>query len=83
MISDHPASNADLLPMSAAYLMKNGIDRYSALKTITCNSAVNLGIDKYCGSISKGKSADLIIHSGKPLDFMNRIEKVYIKGRNI
>ena len=83
MISDHPASNGDLLPMSAAYLMKNGIDRYLALKTITCNSAVNLGLDKYCGTITKGKSADLLIHSGAPLDFMSKVERVYIKGKNI
>ena len=83
MISDHPASNADLLPMSAAYLMKNGIDRYLALKTITCNSAVNIGLESHCGSITRGKSADLLIHSGAPLDFMSRIEKVYIKGRNV
>ena len=80
MISDHPASNVNFLPLSVMYLIKHGIPRYDALETITCNAAENIGIFDLCGSVTKGKKADLVIFDGKPLDFMSRVESVYIKG---
>ena len=80
MISDHPASNINLLTLSVMYLIKNGISRYDALKTITCNAAENIGIFNLCGSLAKGKNADLVMFNGKPLDFMSSVQGVYIKG---
>ncbi len=81
--SDHPASNGNLLPLTAAYLMKHGISEYSALETITSNAAANIGIDRMYGSIAPGKKADILLLDGKPLDFMTRIEKTYINGKEI
>lgn len=83
IMSDHPASNGNLLPLNASYLVKKGISEYAALETITINAAVNLGIDHMYGSIAAGKCADVLIHSSKPLDFMNNIKCIYIKGKKI
>lgn len=83
LISDHPASNGPLLPLSASYLMRYGVDEYTALKTITINAAKNIGIDNHYGSLSAGKKSDLLILSGKPLDIMSKVEGVYIEGNKV
>lgn len=83
MISDHPASNGNMLPLNAAYLMKNGISEYESLKTITSNAAANINIDKMYGSITPGKKADILLLSGKPLDFMSKVDTIYVNGKII
>ncbi len=59
-------------------LLSFGIDFKHAVKSCTINPAMAIGADKYCGSIEKGKNADLLIVD----DEMN-IKSVYIKGRKI
>lgn len=83
MISDHPASNGNMLPLNAAYLVKNGISEYTALETITSNAAANINIDNMYGSITAGKKADILLLSGKPLDFMTKVDSVYINGKTV
>lgn len=83
LISDHPASNGNLLPLTAAYLMRMGISEYAALETITSNAAANIGIDNKYGSIVSGKKADILIFDGEPLQFMTKIRRMFINGVEI
>ncbi len=80
LISDHPASNGNLLPLTAAYLMRMGISEYAALETITVNAATNIGIENQYGSISKGKKADILVFDGEPLGFMSKIKYIFVDG---
>ncbi len=52
-----------------------------ALKFVTLNPAIQLGIDHRTGSIESGKDADLAIWSGPPLSSLSRCEGTYVDGR--
>ena len=51
-----------------------------ALKFITLNPAIQLGIDKRVGSIEVGKDADLVIFTGHPLSSYARVDMTLIDG---
>jgi len=57
-----------------------GMNDMEALKTITLNNAVLLGLDKYTGSIQVGKDADLAIFDGDPLSSMSKCILTIIDG---
>ena len=78
---DMEAMGARNLPFSAGTAVAHGLDYEKAISSITLNTAQILGIDKYCGSIEKGKDATFFISSGDALDMRtNNVEKAYIKG---
>ncbi|MFG0285960.1 MAG: amidohydrolase family protein [Phycisphaerales bacterium JB039] len=66
----------------AAKAVKYGdVPPAEALKFVTINPAIQLGIDDKVGSLEVGKDADLVIWSKDPLDTTTRPEAVYIDGR--
>ena len=69
------------LNMDAAKLPKYGhVSETEALKTITLNPAIMLGIDDRVGSIEVGKDGDLAIFNGHPLSVYSRVEMTLIEG---
>ena len=70
-----------LLPLDAAFYVKNGLPKDVALKAITINPAEILGVADRVGSIEKGKDADLRILSGDPLDIKTKVEMVLVDGK--
>lgn len=51
-----------------------------ALRMITLNPAIQLGIDEYVGSIEEGKQADITIWNGHPLSVYSVNEMTLIDG---
>lgn len=51
-----------------------------ALRMITLNPAIQLGIDEYVGSIEEGKQADITIWNGHPLSVYSINEMTLIDG---
>jgi imidazolonepropionase-like amidohydrolase len=51
-----------------------------ALKLITLNPAIQLGIQNRVGSIEVGKDADLAIWNGHPLSVYARVETTFVDG---
>jgi imidazolonepropionase-like amidohydrolase len=75
---DEPARR---LYLEAAKLMKyGGMTEEEALRTISLNSAMQLGIDKRTGSIDVGKDADLAIFSQHPFSIYTVPEMTIIEG---
>ena len=69
------------LNIDAAKLVKyGGMTDDEALKTITYNGALQLGIDKKVGSIEVGKDADVAIWSAHPLSVFASCETTFIDG---
>ena len=69
------------LNIDAAKMMRyGGLSEDSALKTITYNGAVQLGIEKRVGSIEVGKDADVVIWNGDPLSVYSMAETTFIDG---
>ncbi|MDP6456471.1 MAG: amidohydrolase family protein [Candidatus Marinimicrobia bacterium] len=59
-----------------------GISEEDALKFVTINPAVQLGIDEWVGSLEEGKDADFVIWSESPLSTFAVCEQTWIEGRN-
>jgi imidazolonepropionase-like amidohydrolase len=69
------------LNIDAAKGMKyGGLTEEEALRTITLNPAMQLGIDKWVGSIDVGKDADIVIWNGHPFSVYSRVEQTLIDG---
>jgi imidazolonepropionase-like amidohydrolase len=69
------------LNIDAAKLMRyGGLTEDEALKTITYNGAVQLGVQDKVGSIEVGKDADLAIFSAHPLSVYANVDKTIIDG---
>jgi len=78
------SSTAYNLPFAAGQAVAYGLPKEDALKMITLNNAIILGIEDRTGSLEKGKDANLIVSTGDILDIMtNNIELAYINGRAI
>jgi len=58
-----------------------GASQAEALKMITLNPAVHLGVDDRVGSIEVGKDADLVIFDGHPLSAYAVVQTTIIDGR--
>lgn len=66
--------------MAAGRGMGLDIDPARAIRWITLNPAVALGIDDRTGSIEVGKMADLVLWDGNPFSVYTKAEKVFIDG---
>ena len=77
------AANARNLPYLAAQAMGFGLTPEQALRAITLSAAEVLGVADTLGSIDVGKSADLFVADGDPLELNTRIEAVYIAGKAV
>lgn len=81
-INSDDAEEATHLNQEAAKTMKfGGLSHDEALKLVTLNPAIQLGIDKRVGSIDVGKDADLVIYNHDPLSAYAVVQQTLIDGR--
>ena len=81
-INSDSADEAHHLNHEAAKSMKwGGLSETDALKLITLNPAIQLGIANRVGAIEVGKDADLSIWNGHPLSIFSVVQKVLIDGK--
>ncbi|MEE8106293.1 MAG: amidohydrolase family protein [Planctomycetota bacterium] len=75
--------HARRLNVEAAKAIKyGGVPRAEALKFVTLNAAIQLGIGHLVGSLERGKHADLAIWSGDPLSAFSKCEATWVDGKN-
>lgn len=80
-INSDDDGRARRLNIDAAKLIRyGGLTEDEALKTITYNGAVQLGIQDRVGSLEVGKDADLAIWTGDPLSVYSTVETTFIDG---
>jgi imidazolonepropionase-like amidohydrolase len=81
-INSDDSEEATHLNQEAAKTIRfGGLSRDAALKLVTLNPAMQLGIDKRVGSIDTGKDADLVIYNHDPLSAYAVVQKTLIDGR--
>ncbi len=71
------------LPYSAAVAVNFGLPYDEALKAVTINAAEIWGVANEIGSIEAGKSADLMVTSGDPLETPTQVKHLFIKGKEV
>src|SRR5438445_2861187 len=81
-INSDDAEEATHLNQEAAKTIKyGGLTHDEALRLVTLNAAIQLGIDKRVGSIDVGKDADLVIYNHDPLSAYAVAQKTIVDGR--
>jgi imidazolonepropionase-like amidohydrolase len=81
-VNSDDAQEARQLNQEAAKSMKyGGLSANDALKLVTLNPAIQLGIDNRVGSIDVGKDADLAIYNHDPLSVYAVVQKTLIDGQ--
>jgi len=75
--------NARNLPMFAGISVAHGLPEEEAIKAITINPARILGVGDRVGSIEVGKTANVVIWSGTPIQMRSRVIELIINGKRI
>ena len=76
----HQARN---LPYAAGYAVAYGLPYEEALKALTLYPAQIWGLDSQLGSLDVGKTANVVVANGDPLDVKTDVKHVFIAGREI
>jgi len=77
------AANARNLPFHAAMSAAFGLPKDAALASVTLGPAEILGVDDRLGSLEPGKDATFLVTTGDPLEIRTRIERVFLRGREV
>lgn len=78
--TDHPVTRIQYLPICAGIAAKEGLGKEDALRAITIDAAIILGISDKVGSIEVGKDADIVIYDGDPLEISGSAIYTIING---
>jgi imidazolonepropionase-like amidohydrolase len=82
-IGTFSSRNARNLPYEAAAAVPFGLPKDEAYKAVSLNAAQIFGIANRLGSIEEGKTADLIVSDGNPLEVMTHIMMMFIDGKPV
>jgi len=71
------------LPYAAGQAVAYGLPYEEALKALTLNAAEIWGVADTLGSLDVGKTANVVIATGDPLDVTTTVKQVYIAGKKV
>ncbi|MBE7022371.1 MAG: amidohydrolase [Ruminococcaceae bacterium] len=82
LITDHPEQPIQTLYLTAALVHQEGVEKRTALESITINAAKAASLADRIGSLAPGKDADIVIHRGELFTLDAKIEAVFVDGEN-
>lgn len=71
------------LPYAAGYAVAYGLPYEEALKGLTLYPADVWGVADQLGSLEAGKTANVVVATGDPLDVKTEVKYVFIQGREV
>lgn len=80
IMTDHPVTLIQYLPLYAGLAAKKGLGIEEGLKAITINPAIICGVGDRVGSIEVGKDADIAIFTGNPMEVFTHTVYTIING---
>lgn len=80
IISDHPVTLIQYLPIYAGLAAKKGLGMIEGLKAITINPAMICGVSDRVGSLEAGKDADIAIFTGNPMEVFTETVYTIVNG---
>jgi imidazolonepropionase-like amidohydrolase len=83
VFASYSAHNVRNLPDQAGFATVFGLPYEEALKAITINAAEIWGVADQLGSLDVGKTANVVVANGDPLDVKTDVKRVFIAGREI
>ena len=81
--ASYDAHNSRNLPYQAGFATAFGLPYDEALKAITLNAAEIWGVAVRLGSLDVGKTANVVVANGDPLDVKTDVKQVFIEGKEI
>jgi len=78
--SDDYIIDSRLMFRHAGIAVRGGMTRDGALRALTINGAVQLGLDDRVGSLEEGKYADFLILDGDPLSVYTDLRETWVLG---
>jgi len=81
--ASYDAHNVRNLPYAAGYATAFGLPSDEALKAMTINAAEIWGVADRLGSLDVGKTANIVVADGDPLDVRTDVKRVFIEGREV
>jgi len=81
--ASYSAHNVRNLPDQAGFATAFGLPYDEALKAITINAAEIWGVADQLGSLDVGKTANVVVANGDPLDVKTDVKQVFIAGRAV
>ena len=83
VFASYSAHNVRNLPDQAGFATAFGLPYDEALKAITLNPAEIWGVADQLGSLDVGKTANVVVANGDPLDVKTDVKQVFIQGREV
>jgi imidazolonepropionase-like amidohydrolase len=83
VFASYSAHNVRNLPDQAGFATAFGLPYDEALKAITINAAEVWGVADQLGSLDVGKTANVVMANGDPLDVKTDVKQVFIQGHAI
>ena len=77
------SQNARNLPYQAGIAASWGLPEADALASITRDAAKVLGLEGTLGALEAGREATLCVFRGSPLEPLSRLERMYIRGKEV
>jgi imidazolonepropionase-like amidohydrolase len=81
--ASYSAHNVRNLPDQAGFATAFGLPYDEALKAITLNAAEIWGVADQLGSLDVGKTANVVVANGDPLDIKTDVKQVFIAGGEV
>ncbi len=81
--ASYSAHDVRNLPYAAGYATAFGLPYDEALRAITLNAAEIWGLADQLGSLDVGKTANVVVADGDPLDVKTDVKRVFIAGHEI
>jgi imidazolonepropionase-like amidohydrolase len=83
LITDHPFVPLTHHRLIGALSVREGMTEEGALRAMTLNPAITLGVADRVGSLEAGKDADFVLWSGHPFSTRARVLATYIDGKPV
>jgi imidazolonepropionase-like amidohydrolase len=81
--ASYDSHNARNLPYQAGYAVAFGLPHDDAMKALTINPAEIWGVADQLGSLDAGKTANVVVADGDPLELKTDVKRVFIAGREV
>jgi imidazolonepropionase-like amidohydrolase len=79
--TDSPVVAQEQFFLQATMSSRLGADPSQMMRALTIHPAINFGLDDRVGSLEVSKDADIVLHTGDPLDPRSHVLRVWIDGQ--